>query len=97
MTLEEQKIYANDDPEDPEDEEDDDDEEEEEDLVDPMDAVKETCNNIPECSPYREELVRCEDRVNSRSQTEEDCVQELFDFLHCADHCVADRLFSMLK
>ncbi|CAH6882764.1 LOC101841714 [Phodopus roborovskii] len=29
--------------------------------------------------------------------TEEDCTEELFDFLHARDHCVAHKLFNRLK
>nr|BAB31538.1 unnamed protein product [Mus musculus] len=29
--------------------------------------------------------------------TEEDCTEELFDFLHARDHCVAHKLFKNLK
>merc|ERR1712036_54057 len=83
--------------EDDDDDDDDDDEEEEEDLVDPLVAVRETCHGASECAGYRSELDTCTDRVNSKSQTEETCQQELFDFLHCADHCVAHSLFKFLK
>lgn len=41
------------------------------------------------CSAFKAELEACEQRVNSRSKTEEKCTQELFDFLHCVDHCVS--------
>ncbi|XP_010004990.1 PREDICTED: cytochrome b-c1 complex subunit 6, mitochondrial [Chaetura pelagica] len=39
----------------------------------------------------------CDARVSSRSQTEEQCTEELFDFLHARDHCVAHKLFKKLK
>ncbi|CAK8680746.1 unnamed protein product [Clavelina lepadiformis] len=64
---------------------------------DPMDEVKELCNNSSACKGYRVELDSCTDRVSSRSQTEEHCTQELFDFLHCSDKCVANKLFSNIK
>ncbi|KAB0362094.1 hypothetical protein FD754_006250 [Muntiacus muntjak] len=59
-------------------------EEEEEELVDPLKTA-------------RERLELCDERVSSRSQTEEDCAEQLFDFLHARDHCVAHRLFNILK
>lgn len=37
----------------------------------------------------RERLELCDARVSSRSQTEEQCTEELFDFLHARDHCVS--------
>ena len=58
-----------------------------------MEKVRETCNNKSGCQKYREELDVCTDRVNSRSNTEEHCTQELFDFLHCTDKCVSS-IFS---
>lgn len=39
----------------------------------------------------------CNDRVNSRSKTTEVCAEELIDYLHELDHCVAHSLFSKLK
>lgn len=54
-----------------------------------MDSVRETCGSSKPCSGYKEKLERCNDRVNGKSQTEETCVEELFDFLHCADSCVS--------
>ncbi|XP_076811483.1 cytochrome b-c1 complex subunit 6, mitochondrial-like [Clavelina lepadiformis] len=101
MTLEERNAQFAEEPEEEEeeneDEDDDEEEEEEEDLVDPMDEVKELCNNSSACKGYRVELDSCTDRVSSRSQTEEHCTQELFDFLHCSDKCVANKLFSNIK
>lgn len=68
---------------------DDEEEEEEEELIDPGDAVREKCAEHPECTQFKLELETCNNRVNSRSQTEETCVQELFDFLECHDKCVS--------
>ncbi|XP_078488381.1 cytochrome b-c1 complex subunit 6, mitochondrial-like isoform X1 [Ciona intestinalis] len=104
MTIEEKNMLYGEEPEEvreeeeaEEEEDDDDDEEDEEDLVDPMDAVRETCGGAPACKNYREELDVCTDRVSSRSNTEEHCTQELFDFLHCSDKCVSQTLFKQLK
>lgn len=30
----------------------------------------------------------CNDRVNSRKQTEETCHEEVIHYFHCLDHCV---------
>lgn len=39
----------------------------------------------------------CTERVNSKSNTTETCVQELFDFLHCVDHCVSVGLVDVFS
>uniref|UniRef100_A0A8C2RZ82 Ubiquinol-cytochrome C reductase hinge domain-containing protein n=1 Tax=Capra hircus TaxID=9925 RepID=A0A8C2RZ82_CAPHI len=64
-------------------------EEEEEELVDPLTTVREQCEQLEKCVKARERLELCDERVSSRSQTEEDCTEELFDFLHARDHCVS--------
>ncbi|XP_072275362.1 cytochrome b-c1 complex subunit 6, mitochondrial [Pyxicephalus adspersus] len=64
---------------------------------DPLNVVREHCEQSEKCVRAREKLELCETRVNSRSQTEEQCVEELFDFLHARDHCVAHKLFNNLK
>ncbi|PKK22608.1 cytochrome b-c1 complex subunit 6, mitochondrial [Columba livia] len=72
-------------------------EEEEEELVDPLTTVREHCEQLEECVKARQRLEECDARVSSRSQTEEQCTEELFDFLHARDHCVAHTLFKKLK
>uniref|UniRef100_UPI002B5011AC Cytochrome b-c1 complex subunit 6, mitochondrial n=4 Tax=Bos taurus TaxID=9913 RepID=UPI002B5011AC len=72
-------------------------EEEEEELVDPLTTVREQCEQLEKCVKARERLELCDERVSSRSQTEEDCTEELLDFLHARDHCVAHKLFNSLK
>uniref|UniRef100_A0A2I2YVG7 Ubiquinol-cytochrome C reductase hinge domain-containing protein n=1 Tax=Gorilla gorilla gorilla TaxID=9595 RepID=A0A2I2YVG7_GORGO len=64
-------------------------EEEEEELVDPLTTVREQCEQLEKCVKARERLELCDERVSSRSHTEEDCTEELFDFLHARDHCVS--------
>jgi ubiquinol-cytochrome c reductase subunit 6 len=54
-----------------------------------MVAVKEKCGQSKECSALMEKLTTCNDRVNSKSNTAETCVEELTDYLHCVDHCVS--------
>ncbi|XP_038649969.1 cytochrome b-c1 complex subunit 6, mitochondrial [Scyliorhinus canicula] len=73
------------------------DEEEEEDVVDPITNIRDQCEQIETCVKLREILDTCTERVSSRSQTEETCTEELFDFLHARDHCVAEKIFSKLK
>lgn len=64
---------------------------------DPLTTVREHCEQLEKCVKARERLELCDQRVSSRSQTEEDCTEELFDFLHARDHCVAHKLFNSLK
>nr|BAN20397.1 unkown protein [Riptortus pedestris] len=68
---------------------------EDEELVDPQVVLKEQCGD--KCTNYKAKLDECYERVSSRSQTTETCAEELFDFIHCVDHCVAKDLFSKLK
>ena len=51
--------------------------------------MREACAQHKECAKLFEELEACNNRVNSKSNTEEICVQELFDFLECRDKCVS--------
>uniref|UniRef100_A0A670KEU6 Ubiquinol-cytochrome C reductase hinge domain-containing protein n=1 Tax=Podarcis muralis TaxID=64176 RepID=A0A670KEU6_PODMU len=64
---------------------------EEGELLDPLTPVREHCEQIEKCLKAQERLEEC------NSQTEEKCTEELFDFLHARDHCVAHELFSKLK
>ncbi|XP_050444641.1 cytochrome b-c1 complex subunit 6, mitochondrial [Cataglyphis hispanica] len=73
------------------------DEGEEEELVDPQKVLREQCSQEVKCSNLQEKLNTCNDRVNSRSNTEETCLEELLDYVQCVDHCVAKTLFSKLK
>ncbi len=73
------------------------DEEEEEDVVDPAEAVKESCAATDKCSKYKARLDECNDRVNSKNATTETCFEEVLDFVHCVDHCAADKVFPKLK
>jgi ubiquinol-cytochrome c reductase subunit 6 len=70
---------------------------EEAELVDPKETLTEKCREDSHCAHYKEELEKCSDRVNSRSSTTETCAQELYDFIHCVDHCVSKTLFNHLK
>ncbi|MBN3313284.1 QCR6 protein, partial [Atractosteus spatula] len=92
MVLTEEKMLTNGEPDEVEEEE-----EEEEELVDPLVAIREQCEQTEHCVHLREKLEACEARVSSRSQTLEECTEELFDFLHARDHCVAHKAFKMVK
>ena len=51
--------------------------------------MRESCAEKGECAKLFQELESCNQRVSSKSKTEETCVQELFDFLECRDKCVS--------
>ncbi|XP_034737690.1 cytochrome b-c1 complex subunit 6, mitochondrial-like [Etheostoma cragini] len=89
----EEKMVMNGEPGDEEEEE----EEEEQDMVDPLETMRQKCEETEHCVHTRERLEHCEDRVGSRSSTAEDCTEELFDFLHARDHCVSNKLFHSVK
>lgn len=69
----------------------------EEDIVDPQTVLREKCAEHGNAPRLFEKYQACNDRVNSKSQTTETCVEELFDYLHELDHCVNKTLFSKLK
>lgn len=68
-----------------------------EEIIDPQQVLRERCSALPKCVSLQEKLDTCNDRVNSRSQTQETCLEELIDYVECVDHCVAETLFTKLK
>ncbi|KAB0383411.1 hypothetical protein FD755_005328 [Muntiacus reevesi] len=66
-------------------------EEGEEELVDPL-TVREQCKQLEKCVKVQEQLELCDEHVSSRSQKQY-CTEELFDFWHTRDPCVAHRRF----
>ena len=64
-------------------------EEEEEEAVDHQEVLREKCSELAKCSTLKEKLDTCNERVSGKSNTTEDCSEELFDFVHCVDHCVS--------
>uniref|UniRef100_A0A672KB16 Ubiquinol-cytochrome C reductase hinge domain-containing protein n=1 Tax=Sinocyclocheilus grahami TaxID=75366 RepID=A0A672KB16_SINGR len=56
---------------------------------------RQKCEQTAHCIHARERLEACETRVSTRSHTEEDCTEELFDFLHALDNCVNDILKNL--
>lgn len=59
--------------------------------------MQEKCGERPKIAAYYEKLQTCNDRVNSRTKTEETCAEELFDYMDALNNCVAETLFSKLK
>lgn len=76
-----------------EDEEEDEDEEDPEDL---QETLREKCGELSKCVALKNEFDACESRVSSRQQTEENCAQELLDFVGCVDKCVSDFLLLLI-
>ena len=67
-------------------------EEEEEDPVDPQEVLREKCGATAKCTALQETLDTCNARVSGKTKTTETCEQELYDFVHCVDHCVSSHL-----
>ncbi|XP_017848693.1 cytochrome b-c1 complex subunit 6, mitochondrial [Drosophila busckii] len=70
---------------------------EEAELVDPQTALREKCQTKGHIESLYNKYQECNDRVNSRSKTTENCMEELFDYVAELDHCVAHSLFPKLK
>uniref|UniRef100_A0A8C7CFG3 Ubiquinol-cytochrome C reductase hinge domain-containing protein n=1 Tax=Oncorhynchus kisutch TaxID=8019 RepID=A0A8C7CFG3_ONCKI len=64
---------------------------------DPLEVVRDKCAQAEHCVHARAKLEDCESRVGSKSETREDCTEELFDFLHARDHCVFLFLFHQTR
>ncbi|CAG8568200.1 5676_t:CDS:2 [Ambispora leptoticha] len=58
--------------------------------------IEEECGETPTCKPLKAHLDECARRVES-GETEENCSEELYHFLHCVDHCAAPKIFAHLK
>ena len=82
-----------------EEEDEEEEEEEEEDLVDPREDMKERCSRSADCKPLRTELNKCNQRLEDGDLLfeGENCTEELFNFLHCVDHCIAPQIIKALK
>uniref|UniRef100_A0A1A9W882 Ubiquinol-cytochrome C reductase hinge domain-containing protein n=1 Tax=Glossina brevipalpis TaxID=37001 RepID=A0A1A9W882_9MUSC len=68
-----------------------------EELVDPKAMLREQCNKKAHINALYNKYQECNDRVNSRSKTLENCMEEIIDYVAELDHCVAHSLFSKLK
>ncbi|RUS18011.1 ubiquinol-cytochrome C reductase hinge protein-domain-containing protein [Endogone sp. FLAS-F59071] len=62
---------------------------------DPKPAIVDECQGSKECAPLKHHLDECTARVESGSH--ENCIEEFFHLMHCADKCAAPKLFSNLK
>ena len=66
-------------------------------FVDPQRMLREECREEKECAHYKVALEKCARRVERHLERVEECSDELIDFMHCTEHCVAHTLFSLLK
>merc|ERR1712150_234258 len=86
-------VKADEDDEPEEEEEAEEEEEDEEDLIDPAVEIKEKCAD-DHCTKYKNRLDECNDRVTSKNNTTETCLEEILDFYHCVDHCAGAKIFD---
>lgn len=68
-------------------------EEEEEEPEDPKEAIWEVCTE--QCSALKHHLDECNERVENGSK--ENCIEEFFHFMHCADECAAPKIMAATK
>jgi len=80
--------------EEPEEEE----EEEEDEPEDLQPVLREECQNSAKCGPLKHHFEHCQEKIqNGQGYKGEDCVEEMFHMMHCADECAGPRLFSKLR
>ncbi|KAI7881864.1 Non-heme 11 kDa protein of cytochrome bc1 complex [Lichtheimia hyalospora FSU 10163] len=68
-------------------------EEEPEEVEDPKDQIMEECEK--DCAALKKHLDECNERVENGSN--ENCIEEFFHFMHCADECAAPKIFAATK
>ncbi|GAM84070.1 hypothetical protein ANO11243_020620 [Dothideomycetidae sp. 11243] len=80
---------------------DDEEEEEEEEPEDPMPKLIEQCERTAACAPLKHHYDECAERVTAQHEehgkAHEDCVEEFFHLMHCANACAAPKLFKQLR
>ncbi|KAJ4496108.1 ubiquinol-cytochrome C reductase hinge protein-domain-containing protein [Lentinula edodes] len=73
-------------------------EEEEEEPEDSHPAIREECQNSAKCAPLLKHFEHCQEKVQAGEGFKgEDCVEEMFHMMHCAEECAAPKLFAQLK
>uniref|UniRef100_A0A0K0CVD5 Cytochrome b-c1 complex subunit 6 n=1 Tax=Angiostrongylus cantonensis TaxID=6313 RepID=A0A0K0CVD5_ANGCA len=63
--------------------------------VDQLTQWRERCAD--HAADFKALLDECNDRVNSRTNTEETCHQEMLDYIHHLDQCAMPKAFKALK
>jgi len=86
-----------DDSEKKEDAEEEEEEEEEEEPEDLQPKLREECQTTAKCAPLKSHFEHCQEKVHAGQGFKgEDCVEELFHLMHCADECAGPKLFHKL-
>ncbi|KAI9208799.1 ubiquinol-cytochrome C reductase hinge domain-containing protein [Polychytrium aggregatum] len=62
---------------------------------DPKPAIEEECGQSHHCASLKEAFEACQARL-AANPSEETCVEELFDFMECVNHCAAPKLWAKL-
>lgn len=70
---------------------------EEEEIVCPQETLRGKCQEEPKIEGLFTRYTECNDRVGAKTKTNETCEEELFDYIHALDKCVAKTLWSKLK
>jgi len=73
-------------------------EEEEDEPEDLQPVLREECQSSTKCAPLKQHFEHCQEKVQEgKGFKGEDCVEEMFHLMHCADECAGPRLFSKLR
>ncbi|KAI7815892.1 ubiquinol-cytochrome C reductase hinge domain-containing protein [Gamsiella multidivaricata] len=70
-------------------------EEEEEEPEDIKPTIEEACGETSACAPLKHHLDECTRRVQGEG-AHEDCIEELYHFLHCVNECAVPKYFDKL-
>lgn len=62
-----------------------------EEIVDPLSVRREKCQADEKCVKLKLRLDKCSKRPD------ENCFEEMIDFVNCIDHCAMKGLFAKLK
>jgi ubiquinol-cytochrome c reductase subunit 6 len=68
-----------------------------EDPVDKKEDIERECAESPKCLPVKERFESCTERVNNSPGTEETCVEEFFDLMHCIHECVSETIIILIQ
>ncbi|KAG0255980.1 hypothetical protein DFQ27_005979 [Actinomortierella ambigua] len=68
--------------------------EEEEEPEDIVPAIEEACGESAACLPLKHHLEECSKRVEEGAH--EDCIEELYHFLHCVNDCAIPKFWDKL-
>ncbi|KAF9998452.1 ubiquinol--cytochrome-c reductase subunit 6 [Entomortierella chlamydospora] len=67
---------------------------EEEEPEDIKPEIEEACGETSACAPLKHHLEECTRRIQDGAH--EDCIEELYHFLHCVNDCAVPKYFSKL-